>query len=135
MDCIFCKIARREIPSAIVYEDQYALAFLDINPVAYGHALVIPKNHYETISDIPEAKMAELAKAVRRVASAVMKATGAHGLNVMQNNGRAAEQLVPHMHFHIIPRFEDDGLMSKWPVKKYLGDEMEATRKKIAEWM
>ncbi len=132
MDCIFCKIVEKKIPSAIVYEDKHSLAFLDINPLNPGHTLVIPKKHYETIADIPEKDLVELAKAVRKVAIAVEKATGAQGLNVTQNNGKAADQLVPHSHFHIIPRFEGDGLFSRWETKKYKEGETEETRKRIS---
>jgi len=131
MDCIFCKIVKKEIPSSIVYEDKNALAFLDISPLNKGHTLVIPKKHYETIKDIPEGEMAELAKVVRKVGIAAQKAVGAHGLNITQNNGKAAEQFVPHMHFHLIPRFEEDGIYMTHPKKRYAEGEMEETRKKI----
>ncbi len=132
MDCIFCKIVKKEIPSSIVYEDKNTLAFLDISPLNRGHALVIPKKHYETIKEIPESEIADLMKVVRKVGIAVQKAVGAHGLNITQNNGKAAEQLVPHMHFHLIPRFEEDGIYMTHPKKKYAEGEMEETRKKIA---
>ncbi len=133
MDCIFCKIVRKEIPSSIVYEDRGSLAFLDISPLNKGHTLVIPKNHYETIADIPEKEIGELARVVRNVAIAVKKATGAPGINITQNNGRAAEQLVPHAHFHIIPRFGGDGIILSHLKKKYESGEMEKTRVKISE--
>ncbi|MFH1448283.1 MAG: HIT family protein [Candidatus Micrarchaeota archaeon] len=133
MDCIFCKIVSKEIPSSVVYEDETALAFLDINPLSKGHTLVIPKKHYGSIHEASEEDMAELAKAVKKVAGAIKKTTGSDGINIIQNNGKAAEQLVPHMHFHIIPRFKDDGLVSKWPTKKYGEGEMENLRKRMAE--
>ena len=132
MDCIFCKIVKKEIPGSILYEDAGSLAFLDINPLNKGHALVIPKKHYETMMEMPETELAELARVVRKVAIAVKKATGAPGINITQNNGRAAEQLVPHAHFHIIPRLEGDGIFMSHPKKKYDEGEMEETRKKIA---
>jgi histidine triad (HIT) family protein len=133
MDCIFCKIVKKEIPSSIVYEDKNTLAFLDISPLNRGHALVIPKKHYETIADIPESEIADLMKVVRKVGIATQKAVGAHGLNITQNNGKAAEQFVPHMHFHLIPRFEEDGIYMTHPKKKYAEGEMEETRKRIAD--
>ncbi|WP_018124322.1 HIT family protein [Desulfovibrio oxyclinae] len=122
-DCIFCRIAAGEIPSAKVYESETVLAFLDIAPVNAGHALVLPKAHYETLWDLPAELGEDLLRAVKSVADAVKVETGAQGLNLMQNNYEAAGQLVPHVHFHLIPRFDDDGL-KLWPQKPY-GDEAE----------
>jgi histidine triad (HIT) family protein len=131
MDCIFCQIAKKEIPSAIVYEDKSSLAFLDINPLNKGHTLVVPKSHFETIADIPDEELGSLAKTVKKVAMAVKKATGSPGINITQNNGRAAEQAIPHAHFHIIPRFEGDGIASSHKKRKYEDGEMEKVRKEI----
>lgn len=122
-DCIFCRIAAGEIPSAKVYESETVLAFLDIAPVNEGHALVLPKAHHETLWDLPAELGEDLLRAVKAVADAVKVETGAQGLNLMQNNYEAAGQLVPHVHFHLIPRFDDDGL-KLWPQKPY-GDEAE----------
>ena len=133
MDCIFCKIVKKEIPAYVLYEDKFSLAFLDINPFNKGHSLVIPKKHYGTIGDIPASEIADLAKTVKKVAVAVQKATGAPGINITQNNGRAAEQLIPHMHFHLIPRFENDGIRMSHPKKKYAEGEIEEMRKRIAD--
>lgn len=135
MDCIFCRIAKKEIPASVVYEDADSLAFLDINPLNLGHVLVIPKKHYETIGEIPEKEIGELAKTIRKVAIAVQKATGAPGLNITQNNGKAAEQLVPHAHFHIIPRLEGDGVVMTHPRRTYSKEQMEETRKRIAGFL
>ena len=131
MDCVFCKIVNGGIPSSKVYEDKNSLAFLDINPLNKGHTLVIPKKHYETIADIPESEVAELMKVVKKVGIAAQKAVGAQGLNITQNNGKAAEQFVPHIHFHLIPRFDEDGIYMTHPKKKYHEGEMEEVRKKI----
>jgi len=117
-ECIFCKIVRGEIPCAKVYESDRVIAFLDIAPVQPGHALVIPKDHHPTLFDIPAALAQELQTALQRVGSAVMQATSAQGLNLGMNNHKAAGQLVPHAHYHLIPRFEGDGL-SLWPQKSY----------------
>lgn len=117
-DCIFCKIVSGEIPCAKVYESENVFAFLDIAPVRPGHALVVTKGHYPTLLDIPEEMGAELTAALKAVGNAVIKATGAHGLNLMQNNHEAAGQLVHHAHFHLIPRFTDDGL-ELWPQAPY----------------
>lgn len=117
-DCIFCKIINGKIPAAKVFENDDILSFLDIAPVNKGHALVIPKAHHPTIFDLPPELGAALVKAMSEVGRAVMDATGAEGLNIMMNNFTAAGQLVNHAHFHLIPRFGDDGL-SLWKQTPY----------------
>jgi histidine triad (HIT) family protein len=117
-DCVFCKIINKEIPSDIIYEDEKHLAFLDIGPVNPGHTLVITKKHFANMLDIPEDDAKNLIAIVRKLCPAILKATEAHGLNVSMNNGRAAGQLVDHIHFHIIPRFSDDGF-KHWSHSKY----------------
>ncbi len=109
-DCIFCKIVRGEIPCCKIYETDQVLAFLDIAPVIHGHALLVPKEHYATLFDLPASLGQELLAALQVVGKAVMDGVGAAGLNVGMNNFSAAGQLVPHAHFHLIPRFSDDGL-------------------------
>lgn len=109
-DCIFCKIAAKKLPSSVVYEDSKVLAFLDINPANKGHTLIIPKNHYDTIEKVPDSFLGEIIKIVKAVGKAVIKAVEADGFNILQNNGKAAGQLVGHVHFQVIPRFEDDVL-------------------------
>lgn len=120
-ECIFCKIAMGEISSQKVYEDENFLAFLDINPRNPGHTLVIPKKHYETILEIPDSEAGELFKVVKRIAIAVKKAMQADGISIGQSNERAAGQVIPHVHFHVIPRFLSEsppGLESILPTKK-----------------
>ena len=117
-DCIFCKIVKGEIPCAKLYEDELTLAFLDIAPVAPGHALVIPKAHYEDLFALPETLGAALLAAQQRVGRAVMQAMGATGLNVQQNNAASAGQVVFHAHYHLIPRRAGDGL-SLWTGTPY----------------
>ena len=112
--CIFCRIVRGELPSTRVYEDDRILAFLDINPVAKGHLLVIPKAHYATLLDVPEELSACFAPVLAKLGKAVMAATNATGFNCLQNNFAASGQIVFHSHWHIIPRFEGDGLRH-WP--------------------
>ena len=129
-DCIFCRIVKGEIPSSKVYEDENILAFLDIAPVHKGHTLVIPKKHFETILDIPEEELKELILAVKKVAIAVEKGVGADGFVITMSNKKAAEQEVPHAHFHIIPRSEDDGL-KHWPKIEYKEGELEEYKNKI----
>lgn len=105
-NCVFCQIVQKKLPASIAYEDDKALAFMDIRPVNEGHTLVIPKQHFEGILDIPEELNAYVNKIVKRVAVAVQKATSADGLSIIQQNGRAANQDIFHLHVHIIPKFE-----------------------------
>jgi histidine triad (HIT) family protein len=134
-DCIFCKIVNKEIPSTKVYEDEKILSFMDINPNNKGHCLVITKKHYETLNDIPENELKELILIVQKVSKAVVNATSCHGFNVVMNNKKASGQLVPHVHFHVIPRFDNDNVMGKWKTTKYNEHELEeygnAIKKKI----
>lgn len=119
-DCIFCKIARREINHNRVYEDKDVIAFLDILPASKkgGHTLVIPKQHYETIEDIPEELLSKLIKVAKKVSVALMK--NSDGVNIVQNNKKAAGQFVPHVHFHVIPRYRGDSIkIEKWECFKY----------------
>ncbi len=117
-DCIFCKIVRGEIPCAKVYETDRVLAFLDIAPVAPGHALVIPKAHHVNLFDLPEVLGGALFAALPPVAAAIEAATGATGVNVQMNNGPDAGQVVFHAHLHLIPRRAGDGLRL-WPGSPY----------------
>jgi len=130
MDCIFCKIIRGEIPSHQVYEDDKVLAFLDITPVNPGHTLVIPKAHYENLLDLPEEGAKNLIVAVKKIAGAVVAATGAEGFNLGLNNGAVAGQMVGHVHFHIMPRWENDG-RKLWLGQAYPEGEAQAIAEKI----
>ena len=123
--CIFCRIAAGEIPSLRVLEDETKLAFLDINPVRPGHTLLIPKRHYERLTDMPAAEAGELLSALPELARAVVKAAGADGFNVFQTNGACSGQVVPHVHFHIIPRHENDGASFRWAAGAYAEGEAE----------
>lgn len=119
MECIFCKFVRENTPIAKIYEDDSVLAFLDINPVNKGHILVIPRGHYETVPDMPDEVLRDLIVVVKKVANAVVKATKADGFNIIQKNRRAAGQVIDHVHFHIIPRFQGDARVLNWPMQKY----------------
>ena len=105
-DCIFCRIARNEAPASLVYDDNEVIAFLDARPVSEGHTLVITKKHYPSIFEASDEEIAHLFKIVKRVAYAVKKSEKADGISVFQNNGRAANQVVFHLHVHVIPRYE-----------------------------
>lgn len=107
-DCVFCAIAAGEIPCFKVYEDELALAYLDINPFSEGHTLVIPKAHTTGLLDTPEETLAALLARVKKVAAHLKSALGCDGFHVLQNNGAAAGQTVGHIHFHIVPRREGD---------------------------
>ncbi len=132
-DCIFCKIVKGEIPSVKLYEDGIVLSFLDIMPANKGHALVIPKKHYETFIDIPKNDLGKLSSELQKIAKAVVKATNAEGFNIFMNNKKISGQVVPHAHFHIVPRFSNDGLKFNWPSKKYEDGEMDILKEKIKE--
>ena len=129
-DCIFCKIINGELPSAKVYEDDDVFAFLDIMPVNKGHTLVIPKKHYYNIEDAPEDLIAKVMAVVRKIAPAVKKAADTDGFVVTQLNGETGGQVVPHLHFHVIPRLKNDGLKF-WPQGKYDDDEIEEYKGRI----
>jgi histidine triad (HIT) family protein len=118
-ECIFCKIVAGEIPCAKVMEDQSALAFLDIGPLAEGHVLLIPKEHYEFVDQMPVDLAAAVLRHIPLLVKAVRSATGCKGVNVLQNNGRAAHQFVPHVHVHIIPRKSGDEFHFNWPAGTY----------------
>ena len=109
MNCIFCKIASGEIKSSKVCEDEHAVAFLDINPVAEHHTLVIPKKHYENIFDIPADEFAHVMEMVRRVVDLYRSELGINNVQLLHNAGAAAQQEVFHLHIHIIPRTPGDG--------------------------
>ena len=116
-DCIFCRIIKGELPCAKVFEDDRVISFLDINPINAGHTLVLPKRHYATLFEISQDDLSACAAASQKIAMAVYKATKSSGLNFIQNNFRAAGQLVEHIHFHLIPRFPRDNFLNSWPGK------------------
>lgn len=135
-DCIFCKIVAGQIPATKILEDESAVAFLDIGPLAEGHVLLIPTKHYETVGQMPADEAAAMLRHVPALVAAVRAATGCEGVNVLQNNGRVAHQVVMHVHFHIIPRNAGDAFQFNWPAGTYpqgRADELaEAIRKNLA---
>ncbi len=108
MDCLFCKIARREFPASIIYEDMHAVAFLDIEPCSAGHAVVVPKRHAETVLDLHGGDVGTVFSAVRETVSLLKKALSPDGFTIGINHGSAAGQAVPHLHVHAIPRYIGD---------------------------
>jgi len=131
-DCIFCKIAKGEIPCSKVYEDENVLAFLDISPANKGHTLIIPKEHFETLIDIPVGLLSKMMKTARKVSKKVEKKLKAEGYNIMMSNREAGEQVVKHAHIHVIPRYKSDDFKLVWTHKKYEEGEMEKYREKLA---
>jgi histidine triad (HIT) family protein len=129
-DCIFCKIAKGEIPSARIYENGRVLVFLDINPVSLGHALVIPKIHAADIFEMKEEDAKEIMAAAKKVADAAMKGLGAAGVNLLNANKKAASQEVFHFHMHVIPRYENDGV-KMFPQVHYKENDLKGTAEKI----
>jgi histidine triad (HIT) family protein len=109
-ECVFCKIVRGEIPSEKVYEDDDFIAFLDVNPISKGHTLVVPKKHFATILDMPDTLGSGLIQIIKKISLDLIKSKKAEGFNILQSNYGVAQQEVPHIHFHIIPRKSGDGL-------------------------
>jgi histidine triad (HIT) family protein len=121
--CIFCSILEGKLPSAQVYRDSDVMVIMDKYPINKGHALVIPAKHYDTLLQMPPAEVGRLYAIVPAVAKAVVSAVQADGFNVGQNNGIAANQIVPHVHVHIVPRFIDDSPDGRWPSRQVAKDE------------
>ena len=127
MDCIFCKIANGEIPSATVYEDDQVRVILDLGPAAKGHALVLPKEHFKDSTEAPEALLGHVMAVGAAVGEAEMRAFGADGFNLIQNSGEAAGQSVFHLHLHVIPRKSGDNVVGLWKPGTTTPEEMQET--------
>ena len=117
-DCLFCQIVSGQIPAQKLYEDDQVVAVLDINPVNPGHTLIIPKQHSVDMLDQADDVLAHMIVVTKKIAQAILDSLDYSAFNLELNNGRIAGQIVPHLHWHIIPRKEDDGLQH-WPGKKY----------------
>ena len=113
-DCIFCKIANGVIPSSTLYEDEDFRVILDLGPASKGHALILPKEHYQDVCELDEAIGAKVLPLAGKIGAAMKKALGCAGFNLVQNNGAAAGQTVMHFHMHIIPRYEGGPEMVSW---------------------
>ncbi len=129
-NCIFCKIIAGEIPCNKVYEDENSFAFLDVNPINPGHTLLIPKEHHENLHEMPDQLLEKITPVVKKIATAIKTGVSASGINIGQNNGKSAGQVIFHYHIHIIPRFDNDGL-KHWPGKPYVLGEAEEIAEKI----
>ncbi|MGE5297410.1 MAG: HIT family protein [Solirubrobacterales bacterium] len=131
--CVFCKVVAGEIPAAKVYEDDAVVAFLDIGPISDGHTLVIPKQHCAKVHECDPEVLSAVAARLGKIAKAVVEAMDADGYNVLANNGKAAGQVVEHLHFHIIPRKKGDGVLTQWPSYKYEKGQVEMIVARIRE--
>ena len=132
MDCIFCEIASKDAEAEVIFENENFVAFLDINPVNYGHTLVVPKKHYDNFLTIPVEDLCELTRLTQYIAGAVKRALKADGFNIISNNGNSAGQSVFHFHYHIIPRYENDFHIRPRTIE-YKQSEIEIYRDKIKE--
>lgn len=131
-NCVFCKIVNNEIPAIKVYEDKNILAILDIRPATKhgGHTLVMPKKHFELITDLPDNLLNELSIVIKKISKALLQFS--QGLNILQNNKKCAGQVIPHVHFHLVPRFENDDVkIDKWMINEYEEGEVEKVASKI----
>lgn len=129
--CIFCKIVASQIPCFKLLEDEMTIAFMDINPVNPGHALAVAKGHWPTVDVIPADVLAAVAKTAQRVAKAVVSELKPGGVSLMQANGQAAGQSVPHLHVHVLPRYLEDGATLNWEYRPGDKAEIEAIYKRL----
>ena len=130
-DCIFCKIANGDIPSNTLYEDEAFRVILDIGPATKGHALVLPKEHYNNLYEIPEDTAAGAMRLARKMVKSMIEKLHADGFNLVQNNGETAGQTVMHFHLHLIPRYKNDGQRIGWKTTSPSARELEEIRKTI----
>ena len=132
-DCIFCKIANGSIPSKTIYEDEKFRVILDLGPATKGHALILPKEHYADIYEIPEETIGDAMKLAKKMAGLMTDKLGCDGFNIVQNNGEAAGQTVKHFHVHLIPRYKDDGQHILWEPGEVSQDELELIKRQITD--
>ena len=128
---IFCKIAAGEIPSKTLYEDEEFRVILDLGPATKGHALILPKDHYRDLFELPDEKAAKVMVLAKKMAAQMREKLHCDGFNLMQNNEEAAGQTVFHFHMHLIPRYNDDGQTIGWKPGKPGDAELEEIRKEV----
>ncbi|HAP35217.1 MAG TPA: hypothetical protein DCQ28_04480, partial [Bacteroidetes bacterium] len=131
MSTIFTKIISREIPAEILYETDNVISIIDIMPIHYGHALVIPKNEYKNFLEVPESQLGELMTVTQKVAKSLVKTFNLEGFNFFANNGEVAGQSVFHFHIHITPRYANDNISFNLNLKKYADGQMKEIADKI----
>ena len=133
VNCIFCKIANGEIPSKTLYEDDKFRVILDLGPASKGHALILPKDHYANLYELPDEMAGEVMKLAKKMATQMTERLGCEGFNLVQNNGKAAGQTVFHFHLHLIPRYKEDGQTLGWKSLEPTQDELEIIKNIITE--
>ena len=131
--CIFCKIAQKQAPASIIYEDDSVMAFLDLRPLYEGHSLVIPKPHYVDIFDIPKEQLNHVYNVTKQVSAAINKVTNADGISIIQQNGKAAGQDIFHFHVHVVPRFKGQKLPNFSALKEVEREKLDVVAKKIKQ--
>lgn len=124
-NCIFCKIANGEIPSSTIYEDEDFRVFLDLNPATRGHALLVPKEHFDSLFELDDELCQKAIVLAKKLAGRMKQVLGCDGFNLVQNNGEAAGQTVFHFHLHLIPRYENDTAGIVWTPGKISSEELE----------
>lgn len=132
-NCIFCKIANGEIPSATVYEDDDFRVILDMGPASKGHALILPKEHFADVCALDEKTVAKVLPLGAKIGSAMKRSLGCAGFNLVQNNGEAAGQTVFHFHMHVIPRYENGPVIAGWTPGKASPEELAQVAQEIKE--
>ena len=130
-NCIFCKIANGEIPSKTIYEDEDFRAILDLGPATKGHALILPKEHFKDLFELPEEAASKVIVLAKRLAAQMKDKLDCDGFNIMQNNGEVAGQTIFHFHMHLIPRYKEDHQKIEWDKSEPSQEELETVRKQI----
>ncbi|MFV0342084.1 MAG: HIT family protein [Anaerocolumna sp.] len=134
-NCIFCSIIGKEISSTTIYEDEWVKAIMDISPANKGHVIIISKKHCENIFDLDEEATEKIFITVKKIAVILKEELQCDGINILQNNGKAAGQTVFHFHIHIIPRYEEDNVTIDWEYESYKEGELKALGEKLIEKM
>ena len=132
-DCIFCKIANGDIPSKTLYEDEEFKVILDVGPATRGHALILPKNHYANLYELPDETAVKVMLLAKKMAVLMTEKLGCDGFNLVQNNGKAAGQTVFQLHLHLIPRYKEEGQTLGWKSLEPTQDELEIIKNIITE--
>lgn len=130
-DCIFCKILEGEIPSNTIYEDDMFQVILDVSPATRGHALILPKEHYANLFELPEETASRVFPLAKKLAAHMTERLGCQGMNLLQNNGETAGQTVHHFHLHLIPRYEDGKNILTWSTEEHSSEEMAELKEKL----
>lgn len=134
-NCIFCKIANGEIPSATLYEDEDFRVILDLGPATKGHALILPKQHFANLFELSDEISEKVLKVARKVGGALVEGLGAEGMNLIQNNGEVAGQTVMHVHFHLIPRYKEGPQVPLWKPGQLTDEDAKSIVEKVKSKM